>query len=1201
MRKKAKKRSVLESDNLNKFCYCALYSMLGFREEATKLEAELREADRSDSNLLTELAGRLVAYLDLRNEFGVVVANPKGTEELFSKMRSTLRDIVDLTTKLLDPPSEDAVWAPLSRECRLDAESGSYEEGRATGYSRNPFKEIADDNKGQIALAAVCYLLRSHALMFGRRHSLRDANAARVSLNDLFQTYQLGWRLYQNLPNTHQGPSSEGLSSHLDEIIKFNNSPEEAASCPYFVWNLITLSEIQSGNTYKQIGNQDAADKHYRHAQSRFSLLMDTAERDGDPNSEIGVSDVFRHWQLSPTMARVYFERAKILFDRGLFLEALSNQCLCLHVSVLGSHYLEFEKDGPADRLLNKLTDIKIFLEAERAHPLIDKRWVGFKFGDPVCSDALDKELDHGSSSLPQLLTENLCYSYAPLIARVLAAMGFILFTLRNKRVSRGQWDPKQWEVSVANKSKQNEWLQSYFRFDCVWNSRNTENRISAPSMGLYCETLLADAIDDESVCPPITDRSDKKDVFPGRIEHRLALMMRKNSSVDISGGRELDEKEFYETIFTSLTQNIVNLVTVPRRNQNMLMRGGYRYRRNHGDLSRGSVSSGFRHVTDSSPHLDAPATSETGKGADKFVVLRRWQSYNPRIPRHKNQSLRGGGYFLLWSGRGIVIDPGYDFIQNFYDEGFSLEDIDAVIISHSHPDHDDDFSTLTTLIREWNDYHEKIGDPKSRRFLDVFLSASAHAKFSPWLQASSVKVGRVMPLPVLRWDKEEHNPDSGTMRGSNVVLDLLPPQEGATDGSTYYNLGIEVVPAWHDDVISKTSALGLKLHLYDDDRNKVGILGYTGDTGAYGIPLKEDETEDSAYSISTHYRDCDVLLAHLGDVRLRELASVMKVMEPSDKENVLIQLLALQREILLPLGENPLFFRKVEEYLHFLIALNLAPSLIMEMQIESQTNDNPTVQDWFGDFFAKRGYSSFGLNWSDGIEENLLKKILKKHATGRILRDEIWREMATKEIARIIKEDLPKIRNKHNSDSYQLLALVVITSLLEWQYPYHLGIVGIYRMFSSMATSAVAAGKSGRLFIVGELPEELASYRHIIAHWLNMVKVEMPGKRDKKGSRGPRPVSAVTGDIGLHVGLGRDKGDKNVVPKIRCTYCNKNNELILKGGSYHLPSVIYETPIKRAQAAMVYLCSEHEHHPMGQNDAHLPSHFINRLELKNP
>ena len=63
-------------------------------------------------------------------------------------------------------------------------------------------------------------------------------------------------------------------------------------------------------------------------------------------------------------------------------------------------------------------------------------------------------------------------------------------------------------------------------------------------------------------------------------------------------------------------------------------------------------------------------------------MVLRKWNSFTPAIPSAEDERSLGGGYFVWHKGKGIVIDPGYNFIENFYDAGCRICDIDTVIIT---------------------------------------------------------------------------------------------------------------------------------------------------------------------------------------------------------------------------------------------------------------------------------------------------------------------------------------------------------------------------------------------------------------------------------------------------------------------------------------------------------------------------------------
>lgn len=83
--------------------------------------------------------------------------------------------------------------------------------------------------------------------------------------------------------------------------------------------------------------------------------------------------------------------------------------------------------------------------------------------------------------------------------------------------------------------------------------------------------------------------------------------------------------------------------------------------------------------------------------------VMRRWNSYTPLVADSK-----GGGYFLNSGGYGMVIDPGFSFIDNFKNAGHKFNEIDAVLISHAHDDHTADYESILTLVHKYRDLVNK-------------------------------------------------------------------------------------------------------------------------------------------------------------------------------------------------------------------------------------------------------------------------------------------------------------------------------------------------------------------------------------------------------------------------------------------------------------------------------------------------------------
>jgi tetratricopeptide (TPR) repeat protein len=211
------------------------------------------------------------------------------------------------------------------------------------------------------------------------------------------------------------------------------------------------------------------------------------------------------------------------------------------------------------------------------------------------------------------------------------------------------------------------------------------------------------------------------------------------------------------------------------------------------------------------------------------FLVLRRWNSFTPLMLTATESNL-GGGYFLYWKGKGIVIDPGFDFFDNFFNNKLLIYDIDAVIITHAHVDHCSDFESLLTLIYEYNDRN------KDKKKIDVFMNLGTMKKFLGWIPIEE--------------DRE------------NVLIKrVYPLEKGISYNLEDYSLKLSVTKAIHDEALSKTYSVGLIFELYGErpyTEEKPFRIGYTSDT-------KRDE------DIEMQYHGVDIIIPHLGSVNEKD------------------------------------------------------------------------------------------------------------------------------------------------------------------------------------------------------------------------------------------------------------------------------------------------------------------------------------------
>lgn len=81
------------------------------------------------------------------------------------------------------------------------------------------------------------------------------------------------------------------------------------------------------------------------------------------------------------------------------------------------------------------------------------------------------------------------------------------------------------------------------------------------------------------------------------------------------------------------------------------------------------------------------------------FINLKGVSSSSPIIYNNTfRMQLRGGGFYFRWNKFGVVVDPGLYFVTNMHEHGLSIYDIDAVVITHDHIDHNGDMMILDDL-----------------------------------------------------------------------------------------------------------------------------------------------------------------------------------------------------------------------------------------------------------------------------------------------------------------------------------------------------------------------------------------------------------------------------------------------------------------------------------------------------------------------
>lgn len=93
----------------------------------------------------------------------------------------------------------------------------------------------------------------------------------------------------------------------------------------------------------------------------------------------------------------------------------------------------------------------------------------------------------------------------------------------------------------------------------------------------------------------------------------------------------------------------------------------------------------------------------------DRFICLKGFSSTTPVINSAAfGRECLGGGFYFRYKGHGIAVDPGIGFISLMHRNHIFISDIDTVIVTHSHLDHNCDVRGLSALNYDYNKNRKK-------------------------------------------------------------------------------------------------------------------------------------------------------------------------------------------------------------------------------------------------------------------------------------------------------------------------------------------------------------------------------------------------------------------------------------------------------------------------------------------------------------
>jgi len=252
------------------------------------------------------------------------------------------------------------------------------------------------------------------------------------------------------------------------------------------------------------------------------------------------------------------------------------------------------------------------------------------------------------------------------------------------------------------------------------------------------------------------------------------------------------------------------------------------------------------------------------------FLVLRRWNSHTPIVGKGFFAS-KGGGYFVRCGEKGIVIDPGFNFIQNFVEAGFHFKDINYVMITHAHNDHTADLESILTILYRYNrekrgsldEYREHSDYDKALKVLNIsreeVLNNGNKEKLEKELENLEYEPHRIT-FCVTKGVFKKYSSVFNLYKKSNYEIVCVDSKHFNDHPFAIDKLNIRSMVASHNDLMSDSCSIGFFI------RYKKFAVVFTGDTSFREI--------DQVYAdIKKNCKDCEIILiANLGGFKDEEL-----------------------------------------------------------------------------------------------------------------------------------------------------------------------------------------------------------------------------------------------------------------------------------------------------------------------------------------
>ena len=212
----------------------------------------------------------------------------------------------------------------------------------------------------------------------------------------------------------------------------------------------------------------------------------------------------------------------------------------------------------------------------------------------------------------------------------------------------------------------------------------------------------------------------------------------------------------------------------------------------------------------------------------DKFICLKGFSSSTPLFNSAAfGTECLGGGFYFRYKGHGIIVDPGIGFVSLMHKNNIFIDDVDTVIVTHSHVDHNCDVGKLSAMQHDY--YRTKA---REQEFLTKFFQCSPSAS------------------PKIKWYMDEQT---------------IHSTEGILNGDFVYKLS-DYCDGNKTQLCDNISLCAIRTRHIKDSQETYGIkLSFTSDSLKYTWGY----TSDTCFfdELGSFFQDSKILIFNISDI----------------------------------------------------------------------------------------------------------------------------------------------------------------------------------------------------------------------------------------------------------------------------------------------------------------------------------------------